>query len=112
MKHIHSGVAIVVVTAIGCSRTRDAATIVADAQKAIGNPTSIQYSGAGMNAFFGQALTAGQEWPRRDLTAYTRAIDYDKRASSEEMRFAQVVFGGQQQNAQIAGDKAWNVGAN
>ncbi|HMF94384.1 MAG TPA: MBL fold metallo-hydrolase [Vicinamibacterales bacterium] len=112
MKHIHSVVAIVVLVTIGCSRTRDAATLVADAQKAIGNPTSIQYTGAGMNAFFGQALTAGQEWPRRDVTAYTRAIDYDTRASREEMTFAQAVFGGQQQNAQIAGDKAWNVGAN
>jgi glyoxylase-like metal-dependent hydrolase (beta-lactamase superfamily II) len=112
MKKMHCVAASVVLLAIGCSRTRDAATVLADAQKAMGNPTSIQYRGAGMNAFFGQALTAGQEWPRRDLTAYTRTIDYDKRASREEMTFAQAVFGGQQQNTQVAGDKAWNVGAN
>src|SRR5215471_16821102 len=30
----------------------------------------------------------------------------------EEMSFAQPVFGGQQQNAEVSGDKAWNVGAN
>ncbi|HJZ71222.1 MAG TPA: MBL fold metallo-hydrolase [Vicinamibacterales bacterium] len=112
MKQIHSLLAIVVLLTTGCSRTRDAAAVLADAQKAMGNPASIQYSGTGMNAFFGQALTAGQEWPRRDLTAYTRAIDYDKRASREEMTFAQAVFGGQQQNAEVAGDKAWNIGAN
>lgn len=112
MKQLHSVVAIVVLLTIGCSRPRDAATVIADAQKAMGNPTSIQYRGAGMNAFFGQALTAGQEWPRRELTAYTRTIDYDKRASREEMTFAQAVFGGQQQNAQVVGDKAWNIGAN
>src|SRR5262249_2051725 len=83
----------------GCSGPKDAATVLADAQQAMGSPSSIQYSGAGMNAFFGQSLTAGQAWPRRDLTAYTRAIDYDKRASREELTFAEAVFGGQRQNS-------------
>ena len=46
-----------------------------------------------MNAFFGQALTAGKEWPRRDLTTYTRTINYDQKSSKEEMSFAQPVFG-------------------
>jgi hypothetical protein len=105
-------VAIVVLLAAGCSGAKDAATVLADAQKAMGNPSSIQYAGTGMNAFFGQALTAGEAWPRRDLTAYTRAIDYDKRASIEELTFAEAVFGGQRQNAEVVGDKAWNVGAN
>jgi glyoxylase-like metal-dependent hydrolase (beta-lactamase superfamily II) len=96
----------------GCSRAKTASSVIQDAQAAMGNPTSIQYSGKGMNAFFGQALTAGQEWPRRDLTAYTRTINYDQRASREEMTFAQPVFGGQQQNANVNGDKAWTVGPN
>src|SRR5262249_45796507 len=112
MKQLHIVIAIACLPAIGCSRTKDASTVTADARKAMGNPTSIEYSGAGMNAFFGQALTAGQEWPRRDLTAYRRSIDYDKRASREEMTFAKPVFGGQRQNTQVAGDKAWTVGAN
>jgi glyoxylase-like metal-dependent hydrolase (beta-lactamase superfamily II) len=112
MKTMRCAVAIAVLLTIGCSRPRDAASVLAAAQRAMGNPASIQYGGAGMNAFFGQALTAGQEWPRRDLAAYTRTIDYDKRASREELRFAQAVFGGQQQNTQVVGDKAWNVGAN
>src|SRR5262249_32040772 len=113
MKQTHCLFTIVVVLlSIGCSRPKDAASVVADAQQAMGNPQAIQYAGAGMDAFFGQALTAGQEWPRRDLAACTRTIDYDRRASKEEMSFAQAVFGGQQQNAQVVGDKAWNVGAN
>jgi glyoxylase-like metal-dependent hydrolase (beta-lactamase superfamily II) len=65
-----------------------------------------------MNAFFGQALTAGKEWPRRDLTAYTRTINYDQKSSREEMTFAQQVFGGQQQNAEVNGNKAWNTNPN
>jgi glyoxylase-like metal-dependent hydrolase (beta-lactamase superfamily II) len=78
----------------------------------MGTPASIQYSGTGMNAFFGQALTAGEAWPRRDLSGYTRTINYEQRSSRDELTFAQAVFGGQQQNAQVNGDKAWNVGAN
>ena len=65
-----------------------------------------------MNAFFGQALTAGQEWPRRDMSSYTRTINYEQRSARDEMNFAQPTFGGQQQNTQVNGDKAWNVGPN
>jgi len=94
----------------GCSRTPTATSVLQDAQQAMGNPNTIQYSATGMNAFFGQALTAGQEWPRRDLKSYTRAINYEQRSSREELNFAMPVFGGQQQNTEVSGDKAWNVG--
>ena len=36
----------------------------------------------------------GKEWPRRDMTAYTRIINYDQKSASEDMMFAQPVFGG------------------
>ncbi len=100
------------VAVAGCGGSKDAASVVRDAESAMGNVTSIQYSGTGMNAFFGQALTAGQEWPRRDLASYTKTINYEQRSARDELNFAQAVFGGQQQNAQVNGDKAWNVGAN
>jgi glyoxylase-like metal-dependent hydrolase (beta-lactamase superfamily II) len=106
------GVVVVAAVSAACSQPKTAASVLEAAQQAMGNPTSIRYSGTGMNAFVGQALTAGQEWPRRDMTAYARTIDYDKRASREEMTFAQPVFGGQQQNTEVVGDKAWNIGAN
>jgi glyoxylase-like metal-dependent hydrolase (beta-lactamase superfamily II) len=96
----------------GCGGTKDTASVLRDAESAMGNVTSIQYSGTGMNAFFGQALTAGEAWPRRDMSAYTRTINYEQRSSRDELNFAQPVFGGQQQNAQVNGDKAWNVGPN
>jgi glyoxylase-like metal-dependent hydrolase (beta-lactamase superfamily II) len=100
-------------TLAGCSAPPKTATSVLQAaQTAIGTVNSIQYSGSGMNAFFGQALTAGQEWPRRDLTSYTRTINYEQRAAKEELNFAQPTFGGQQQNTQVNGEKAWNVGPN
>jgi glyoxylase-like metal-dependent hydrolase (beta-lactamase superfamily II) len=96
--------------AVSCSSPRDAASVLRDAQQAMGSVNSIQYSGTGMNAFFGQALTAGQEWPRRDMSSYTRSINYEQRSARDEMNFAQPTFGGQQQNTQVNGDKAWNVG--
>jgi glyoxylase-like metal-dependent hydrolase (beta-lactamase superfamily II) len=65
-----------------------------------------------MNAFFGQALAAGQEWPRREMSGYTRTINYDQRSARDEIEFAQPTFGGQQQNTQVNGDRAWNVGPN
>jgi glyoxylase-like metal-dependent hydrolase (beta-lactamase superfamily II) len=101
--------AVALAAAAGCSAPRDAAGVLRDAQQAMGQVGSIQYSGTGMNAFFGQALTAGQEWPRRELTSFTRTINYDQQSSRDELSFAQPTFGGQQQNAQVNGDKAWNV---
>ena len=97
---------------VACSGAKDTGSVLRDAESAMGAVTSIQYSGTGMNAFFGQALTAGEAWPRRDLAGYTRTINYEQRAAREELNFAQPVFGGQQQNTQVNGDKAWNVGPN
>jgi hypothetical protein len=83
----------------------DAQSVLQSSQKAMGTVKSIQYSGTGMNAFFGQALTAGKEWPRRPMTSYTRTINYDQKSGSEDMMFANLVFGGQHQNTQVSGDK-------
>lgn len=96
----------------GCSRANTATSVLEDAQEAMGNPTSIQYSATGMSAFFGQALTAGEAWPRRELASYTKTINYDQRSAREELNFAQPQFGGQQQNTQVNGEKAWNIGPN
>jgi len=63
-----------------------------------------------MNGFFGQALTAGKEWPRRDLESVTGAISYEQKSASLELVFKQQVFGGQRQNTEVNGDKAWTVG--
>ena len=107
-KHI----VVITLSLVTTACTKDANGVLNSAQSSMGNPKSLIYSGKGMNAFFGQALTAGKEWPRRDLTSYTRTINYDAKSSREEMAFAQLVFGGQQQNAEVNGNKAWNVGAN
>src|SRR6516165_9614034 len=93
--------AVIALALVMTACTKDANSVLNSAQSAIGNPKSIQYSGTGMNAFFGQALTAGKEWPRRELTSYTRTINYDAKSSREEIVFSQPVFGGQRQNAEV-----------
>jgi glyoxylase-like metal-dependent hydrolase (beta-lactamase superfamily II) len=98
------------VAVAGCGGPRTATSVLEDVQEKIGNPTSIQYAGTGMNTFFGQALTAGEEWPRRELTSYTRTINYEQRSGREELSFAQPVFRGREQNTQVNGDKAWRIG--
>jgi glyoxylase-like metal-dependent hydrolase (beta-lactamase superfamily II) len=94
------------------SAAQDANKVLQEARQAMGTVTSIQYSGTGMNAFFGQALLAGKEWPRRELSAFTRSINYEQRSARDELTFTQPVFGGQTQNSQVNGDKAWSVGPN
>jgi glyoxylase-like metal-dependent hydrolase (beta-lactamase superfamily II) len=96
----------------GCSAPRTASSVLQGAQTALGAVNSIQYSGTGVNGNFGQALAAGEEWPHRDLSGYSRTVNYEQRSAREELNFAQPTFGGQQQNTEVNGDKAWNVGPN
>ena len=91
----------------------DAKTVLGNAQKVMGDLKTVQFSGTGMNAFFGQALTAGKEWPRRDLESFSEAYNLDQKSAKLELVFKNpAVFGGQRQNAEVNGDKAWAVGAN
>ena len=98
------------VTVASCGGADTASSVLEDAQEEIGNPNSIQYFGSGINGWVGQALTAGEEWPRRELSSFTRTINYEQGSAREELNFAQPVFGGQQQNAAVNGEKAWRMG--
>ena len=97
---------------IGCGGPRDVTSVLHDSLAALGDVSSIEYSGSGMNAFFGQAIIAGQEWPRRELSSFIGRINYDQQSAQNELEFAQPVFGGQRQNTQVNGRSAWNIGVN
>jgi len=96
----------------GCALAQDAKTVLQNATQATGNPKTIVYSGTGFNGFFGQAVQPGFSWPQRELTGYTRSINYDQKSAREELVFKEPVFGGQRQNNWVNGDKAWAVGPN
>jgi glyoxylase-like metal-dependent hydrolase (beta-lactamase superfamily II) len=91
---------------------QDAKSVIARAQAALGNPASVQFTGAGMNGFFGQALTAGETWPQRPVDTVSAAIDYDRKAANLDLTFHEPVFGGQHQVTFVNGDRAWNIGPN
>ena len=105
---------------------QDARTVIANASKAMGTDTvkSIQYSGTGWNAGVGQSFSPADDWPRFDITAYTRTIDYDARTSYEDLTRRQgnnpprggggtPIQGDQRAITVVNGNYAWNVnGAN
>ena len=111
MAQRHWLVAGLVLVISACTATTDANSVLQRARAALGDVTSISYSGTGMNAQFGYGMHVGEPWPRRDLSGFTRTIDYDQRAMRDELNFARPLLGGQQRTEAVSGDKAWNVGA-
>jgi glyoxylase-like metal-dependent hydrolase (beta-lactamase superfamily II) len=68
----------------GASSAQDAKTVLQDAQKAMGDVTSIQYSGTGHIFSFGQAWKPDDPWPSTNLTSYTKTIDYSSKSAKED----------------------------
>ena len=70
----------------GGARAQDAKTALDAAAKAMGvtNLKSIQYTGIGWQGVVGQNYTPAHDWPRFDLTRYTRTIDFETHSSKEE----------------------------
>ena len=94
-----------------CGTARDAHSVLKRARAAMGDARSIQYSASGMYARYGQGLTAGEAWRQRDLSGFTRTINYDQRAMRDEVTFGPTVVGRYQPNEEVSGDRAWGVGA-
>jgi glyoxylase-like metal-dependent hydrolase (beta-lactamase superfamily II) len=76
----------------------------------MGDVSSIQYSASGMYARYGQGLAAGEAWRQRDLSGFTRTINYDQRAMRDEVTFGPTVVGRYEPNEEVSGDRAWSVG--
>src|SRR4051794_12986596 len=65
------------VAAIGVRAQDSRATLDAAASAmGAGSLTSIQYSGTGMNAAFGQAYKPGGPWPEFKVTSYAAYVSY------------------------------------
>ena len=72
------------------------------------NLTSIRYSGTGWQGRVGQNVAPDQDWPRVELTSYTRTIDFDTMSSREEY----VREGSTTPTISlVSGDHAWNLNA-
>ncbi|MGH2400206.1 MAG: MBL fold metallo-hydrolase, partial [bacterium] len=70
---------------------QDARSVLQAAATAMGitNVKSIQYTGTGWQGMVGQNVAPDLDWPRVDLTSYTRTIDFDTMSSREEYVRAQ-----------------------
>src|SRR6266571_959828 len=103
-------------------RAQDAREILQAAVRAMGaaNVKTIQYSGTGWNAGVGQSFSPAEDWPRFEVTRYTRTIDYDAKFSREELTRRQgnnpprggggtPLQGEQQQVFLVNGNYAWNM---
>ena len=101
---------------------QDAKAVVQAASTAMGaaNLKSVQITGTGWNAAVGQSFSPEDDWPRFEVTRYTRTIDYDNKSSREELTRRQgnnpprggggtPLQGEQQQVAIVSGNYAWNV---
>ena len=71
----------------GPAAAQDARGVLEAAAEALGvtNMTSLQYSGTGWIGAVGQNYSPDQDWPRFDLTSYTRTIDFNTNSSREEL---------------------------
>ncbi len=65
---------------------QDVDAVLQAAAEAMGDPeslSSIEYSGTGWVANVGQSFTPADDWPRFEVSSYSRTIDYDARSSVE-----------------------------
>ena len=70
------------------------------------NLTSIQYSGTGWQGRVGQNVSPDRDWPRVELTSYTRTIDFVTMSSKEDY----VRSGSTREVTNlVSGDYAWTL---
>ena len=103
----------------GAASGQGAKTVLQAAQKAMGDVTSIQYSGTGHIYSFGQAWTPNAAWPSTNLTSYTKTIDYSSKSAKEDLIHSEpnpMVKGGgrpfagdDKQENLVSGQYAWDM---
>jgi glyoxylase-like metal-dependent hydrolase (beta-lactamase superfamily II) len=103
----------------GAASAQDAKNVLQDAQKAMGNVTSIQYSGTGHLNFFGQAWVPDAAWPATNLTSYSKTIDYSSKSAKENIVHSEPTpmvkgggrpFAGDDKQANfVSGQYAWDM---
>ncbi len=101
---------------------QDAKAVLQAASTAMGtaNVKSVQYSGTGYNTAMGQNFSVDADWPKFEVTSYTRTIDYTAQFSKEEITRRQGSYAGrggggtplqgdQHLVSIVSGTYAWNL---
>jgi glyoxylase-like metal-dependent hydrolase (beta-lactamase superfamily II) len=108
---------------VGTAAAQDVKAVLQAAAKNMGadNLKTIQITGKGWIAGVGQSYSPADDWPRFEVTTYTRTIDYDAKSSREELTRrqgsyparGQVIVGEQQLVTLNTGSYGWTMqGAN
>jgi glyoxylase-like metal-dependent hydrolase (beta-lactamase superfamily II) len=120
MKRLGVLIALLAVTGShGAAQGTDARAILQAAVTAMGgaNLKTIEYSGAGWSSQIGQTYGLSEDWPKYEVTGYTRRVDYDAKWSREDFTRRQGNYPllgrtpmPEQRVTQIlSGTYAWNV---
>lgn len=109
----------------GSAAAQDPRAVLQAAADALGarDIKSLEYTGSGWVAALGQSFTPDEDWPRFEVTGYTRTIDYDNRSSNEEYVRRQGDYaprggggtplaGEQPQRFLTSGEYSWNLNGN
>jgi hypothetical protein len=98
---------------------KDVRSVLAAANKAMGgeNLETIEYSGAGWSSRIGQTYGLNEDWPKYEVSGYTRLIDYEARWSREDYNRRQgnyPTLGGtpmpqQHMTSILSGTYAWDM---
>ena len=117
-----SSFAVSAVVLAACAHRQDARAVLQQADQATGasRVNTLRYAGTGTGGTFGQAYVPGNTWPRINLPAYARWVDYPNAALREDSvrTRAEPTGGGalplmgtgeQRVSAWVRGTQAWNV---
>jgi glyoxylase-like metal-dependent hydrolase (beta-lactamase superfamily II) len=117
-RRVWTGLALLLVLAAGIASAQDAKTVIQNAQKAMGDVKTIQYSGSGKAGGIGQNWSPTVPWHVTNVISYTKSIDYTNRSAKEELTRTQLdppdhggeaPFAGEQKQVNIvSGQYAWN----
>jgi glyoxylase-like metal-dependent hydrolase (beta-lactamase superfamily II) len=114
--------AVFMVLMAGQTTAQDAQSVLRAASTAMGvtEMISIQYTGTGWVGAVGQNFEPVMDWPRFDLTKYTRTIDFESLSSKEEMVIVQgdhpqrggggtPIQGERHREYMVSGSYAWDM---
>ncbi|MCY3731108.1 MAG: hypothetical protein OXF98_07170, partial [Rhodospirillaceae bacterium] len=87
MSRKRGSVIVAAVFAANATLAQDARDVLQAAAQTMGvsDLRTIEFAGAGWYGQVGQSATLSEDWPRFEITEYTRLIDYDAGTSREDL---------------------------
>ena len=116
-RHLAVAACVLALACLPPARAADPALVRAAAAMKVDEVRTIRYSADGIGYTFGQAFRPGEAWPKINIRAYSRSIDYGTASMRDEIEFirGEALGGGgyphaaPQRNVElVSGGYAWN----